>query len=144
MSWKTIDSFGNAEGVPWVSIGVHGRRKYTQAKFTFSRTVREWLGLEDGDRVLMQKGNDEHDGWLQFSKAATGNEPRAFTVTTKKQGKGNVAFRTSAARLNLPVHSTTKITLDGARLFLAEDRLGRSVIVELPEWARQRKGEHDE
>lgn len=135
MSWEPIDVNANAEGVPWISIGVHGKKDgYAQMKLTMSRTVVRHLGLKSGDQVRVERGRDDHEGWIQLWKRKP-HEKSGATVSSRKQGKGNLAFRMSSRHLDLPTHSTTKITMHDLGLVLATDRIGPSLIVELPEWA---------
>jgi len=136
MGWEEINVNANTEGSPWVSIGVHGRGRYTQAKITMSRTVVRHLGIKSGDKVLLRIGNGEHGGWVDIIKSKSGQN--GFLASGRKQGPGNLAFRFSAAHLNLPVHKTTKVAVDDASVILypGPSEWMRSVRFELPKWAR--------
>lgn len=139
MPWESIEVNANAEGTPWISIGVHGRANgYSQAKLTMSRSIVKHLRLNSGDQLVIQSGTDDKAGWVRLIKAVNGMH--GFILTSKKQGKGNLALRMTARHLDLPVHSTTKITTDDAGLILKTGKPGVSpnlILFELPEWARK-------
>lgn len=119
MSWKIIPANSVAERAPWVSIGVHNKNHGLQAKISMSATIVEHLGVENGDKVMVLRGFDEHEGWIQIEKS-----PRLYdhgmTLTNRKAAKGNLSFRVNAAHFNLKYHKTVKITVKDAALLLTK------------------------
>ena len=142
MSWEVIKANRMAEGSPWVSIGVHRRGNYLQAKITMSKSVVKHLGVKSGEKVMISKGIDEHDGWIQIERA-----PAEFTdgmmLTDRKMAVGNLSFRFAAGHFGLQHHKTVKINENDASLCLTKmpivRALKRVVQFEIPESIREDK-----
>jgi hypothetical protein len=127
MSWEIIDVNSNPEGAPWVRVGCSGV-KARQVQFTMSRSVVRHLGAEDGTKLEVLRGYDDHDGWVCIVRG-----PDGFMATARNMGKGNLALRMSARHLGVTErHSSVKV--DGESLVFAD---GGCVYVELPDWARR-------
>ena len=134
MSWELVEANSNAEGTPWVSIGVHAKSGGGQVKITMSKTVVNYLGVKEGQKVVMYEGKGDHSGWVEIARAINEHAKKVgYMLSNRKTSKGNLAFRFSARRLNLEAAKTRKITTDDAALVLTEDRGFPTIQLEIPE-----------
>lgn len=134
MSWELVEANSNAEGTPWISIGVHIRSGVGQVKITMSKTVVRHLGVKEGQKVVMYEGKGDHAGWIEIALARSEYANKVgYMLSNRKTSKGNLSFRFSARRLNLEAAKTRKITTDDAAFVLTEDRGCPTVQLEIPE-----------
>ena len=126
----------NVEGKPWASIGVHKRPGgYSQIKLTLSATVAYYLRLCVGDKVHLERGTGEHQGWVRVTKRKQ-VEDDGHTVTDSSRNctNGNISVRVSGRFLALDEPHKTERFPDVVPI----DQDGRRyVAMELPAWANR-------
>jgi hypothetical protein len=122
----------NAEGDPWVSIGCHKRPGgYGQLKFTVSETVAQFLSLDSGCMVWIERGVGDDAGTFRFRRCTTKED--GFIVSPSKNCKsGNLKWRTSSRFLSVEGRHKTVKCPDTEPLIIDDVRW---VLCTLPEWA---------
>jgi hypothetical protein len=119
MGWNCVNANQNVEGKPWVSIGVSRKGKYAQTKIVMSKSIVAYLGVQDGEKIMLRRGEGDHEGWIQIQKAPRWFD-RGFTLTNRKTAAGNLSFRVAAGHLGMIPHPTQKITTDNASVVLTD------------------------
>lgn len=133
MSWELVEANSNAEGTPWVSIGVHAKSGSGQVKITMSKSVVKYLGAKSGQKVVMYEGVDDHAGWVEIALARSEYANKVgYILSNRKTSRGNLGFRFSARRLGLVASKTKKITTDDLELVLTDDRGFPVIQLEIP------------
>ncbi len=136
MTWRTLDPT-HSRGHRRVSIGAwcytrsDGYRKL-DVRISMSPDILAHLGVDGDDRMVIQVGEGDHNGWVRLRKSVNGKGTKLYRRSPTQSGAARIAA--SLLCIEEP-HTAEKVPLIG--IITSHDEIGPWVAVELPAWARR-------
>ncbi len=132
MTWQLLDPPRANSKRGWVSVACHRRKDKPPAVIiALARDVAGFLGVDAGNLVAFEIGEDEHAGWLRLRK---GNG-RGMSAN-RAGGKQSIRLRVSGDVFGAyEFHPAERI--ERHDVFRDTDENGPHVSFELPEWCRE-------